>query len=129
DVEALVMRTLSRDRETRPHDAFAFQDELSELLLRLGPDDPSVHTAVTREAVARTPVPPPAPREPALTEVDGGPFALATREMSVRWMAAVAELEQAALSAHRHGAAPPAAATRAQELAATCREILFRIDR
>jgi eukaryotic-like serine/threonine-protein kinase len=135
DLEALILRSLARDPDERPHDAFAFQDALMDIVRRLGDGK--------NAPPARQPSHPDLDidgREPLSTMVDAlgalpgardtanvGKFV--TKEMSSRWSTALAELEQAITKARRKGGTHAQAATRASELALVAGEMVPRVGR
>ena len=125
DLETLLLRGLARDPNDRPHDAFAFHDELGDLLRRLRKS-----TMPPPELEAR----PLDPREPINTMVDSvvsietaEASKLVTSEMSSRWSAALAELETLIAKARKQG--HTRAAHRAGELAMVAGEMLPRLER
>ncbi len=135
DLEALLLRTLSRERDERPHDAFALHDELGDILRRFAgakapaaPARPSstppsngrrepIHTVVERVAsVAR-------PQDTANLGK------LVTREMSSRWVTALAELEAMIANARKRGGRGTALASQAAEMALVAGEMIPRVER
>jgi serine/threonine-protein kinase len=133
DLESLILRGLARQRDDRPHDAFAFHDELLAIVRRHGgTSSPNV------EATA----PNPSPREVFATVVDkrisqlpGRETAnvgkLVTREMNTqyRWTAALSELESHIAKARAAGGESAAIAKRAAELAIVAGDMIPRVER
>jgi eukaryotic-like serine/threonine-protein kinase len=128
-LETLVLRALARKPEDRPHDAYAIQAGLLEILRQHGadrvssapqPDDDPVHTS--REVV-----------ETIFDVRDGAETAhvgrIATSEMADRWALALGELEASISSARRKGGADAVAASRAAELALVASEMIPRVSR
>lgn len=132
ELEALILRTLSRDPGERPHDAFAFHDALLDILRRHGsssPSTPEVSPEPSAQATAR---------EPMATVIDsvaahrvetadvGG---LVTRDIGSRWATALADLEMEITTARREGGARAVTAGRAAELASVAVEMIPRLER
>jgi eukaryotic-like serine/threonine-protein kinase len=134
DLEALLLRTLARDPADRPHDAFALHDALGDILRRFATG--------ARASYARISSAPPeaGPREPLFTIVDrvsGVPGdrqtadvdKMVTREMSSRWAAALAELDELINRARSRGGEDAKAAAQAAELAVVAEEMVPRVER
>ncbi|MEZ4264524.1 MAG: serine/threonine-protein kinase [Polyangiaceae bacterium] len=129
-LETLVLRALARKPEDRPHDAYAIQAALAEILRQHAgdrvssapqADDDPVHTS--REVV-----------ETIFDVRDGGGETatvgrIATSEMADRWALALGELEAAISAARRRGGADAVAASRAAELALVASEMIPRVSR
>ncbi len=142
DLETLLLRCLARDPSDRPHDAFALQDALADIVRRFGSGSiaPGAEGASGGQA-ARPSAIPGSPREPLETvidrisspvlaaQLDSSSVKLITDEMSTRWAAALAELETAIARARRAGGESAVIAGRAAELALVAGEMVPRIER
>jgi serine/threonine-protein kinase len=126
DLDSLLLRGLARDPAERPRDAFAFHDELLDILRRYGGA-----TAPTVVALS------PPGRAPLETVIDG-PSAMpetanvgriVTKEMSSRWASALGELEAAITAAREAGGTSAKLAVRAAELAIVAAEMVPRVER
>lgn len=139
DLEHLLLRSLARDPNERPHDAFAFHDSLVDILRRLG--TPTLAPPADKGPSA-IPAANPNARDPLETVIDRtsshelqaarSTVALkrgSTREMSSRWIGTLAELESLIAAARRRGGEQAALAGRAAELALVAGEMVPRVDR
>ncbi|GAC1562166.1 MAG: hypothetical protein NVS3B10_19620 [Polyangiales bacterium] len=133
DLESLLLRCLARNPDERPHDAFAMHDALQDIVRRYAGS-----ASIASPHVLSSPPPP--PRDPLETIIDGksaapgGPETanlgrLVTREMSSRWSTALADLEAHITSARKLGGAHGRAAARAAELALVASEMVPRVER
>lgn len=133
DLEALLLRVLSREPDDRPHDAFAFHDALADILRRYGGPGRSAPAPGGSS-------PPPDPREPLATVIDrisavpgqretANVGRVVTSEMAMRWSTALADLEALIARARKKGGAHASAASRAAELALVAGEMVPRVER
>ena len=141
EIESLVLRLLSKNREDRPRDAFEVHDALAQVLRS--------HTADDSPRALLTSAPPP-PRDisPTLVELvtdaetggalshdDGERFSTAnvgrsqTKDMSSRWKAALDELANVIARAKKKGGKQAENAAKAQELADRAHEIITSNDK
>ena len=132
DLESLILRGLAREPEDRPHDAFALQDQMLDILRRFGtssllPSRGSEPPFAAREPLETVmdPVSPPSLGVDATANVGK----LVTREMSSRWSTALAELEIDIAKARRAGGLRAALANKASELALVAGEMVPRVER
>lgn len=131
DLESLLLRGLARDPADRPHDAFALHDQLLDIVRRFG--------TPASDAPPRLGSEPPFGREPIETVVDVGNVTpipttanvgkIVTREMSTRWVTALAELEVQIAKARKEGGPRAVAAKKAAELALVAGEMVPRVER
>jgi serine/threonine protein kinase len=145
DLESLLLRTLARDPNDRFHDAFAFHDALVDILRRFSSPSRTSNAPVQGGSGVFDAIEPPAGeatgREPLETIVDptsaprlslidtANVGKLETKEMGLRWGAALGELEELIAKARKAGGASAVLAGRAAELALVAGEMLPRLER
>ncbi|MEO8874014.1 MAG: hypothetical protein ABI461_00375, partial [Polyangiaceae bacterium] len=142
EIESLVLRLLSKNREDRPNDAFEVHDALADALRRHAIGGEMPRTMLTS-------APPPARDiSPTLVEVvsdaetggalsheEGERFSTAnvgrvqTKDMTSRWKAALDELANVIARAERKGGKQAESAFKARELADRGHDLVTSVDR
>ncbi len=137
DLEALILRMLSRRPDDRPHDAFAVHDVLLDIVRRHGGGGPPPEVA----SRARPSEPAPEPRDPIETRVDaredgaahsGEPGPLSAPPSQDRWRRARAgldDLHERLAREEERRSIDPATMSRAHDLARHAGELMARCER
>jgi serine/threonine-protein kinase len=141
EIESLVLRLLSKNREDRPRDAFEVHDALADVLRRYTSDD-------SPRAILTSAPPPPRDISPTLVELvtdaetggalshdDRERFSTAnvgrsqTKDMSSRWKTALDELANVIARAQKKGGKQAENAAKAQELADRAHDLITSVDK
>jgi hypothetical protein len=140
DLESLLLRALARAPNGRPHDAFAFHDEMVDVVRRFA--DRSSGALPPRAASLAPGAIEPAPRDALSTVMDAATAAAGgrsvtrnlgcgatTREMSSKWTGALAALETLIARAREKGGEHARVARNATEMALVAGEMVPRLER